>query len=77
MYQQQLKEEQELNQLNKQPNKELEQPIKVGKKKTVWFNIEQLKVLEKIFEIAPREINTSSAIRIGLNLYLEELKRAQ
>jgi len=76
MYQH-LEEEQELKQLNKQLNKSLNLPIKQGKKKTVWFNLKQLEVLDEIFKIAPREINTSSAIRIGLELYLEKLNNTQ
>lgn len=44
-----------------------------GKKFTVWFTVSQMEVLRKIQAI-DGDINTSSAIREGLKLYLKELQ---
>jgi hypothetical protein len=44
-----------------------------GKKFTVWFTVSQIEVLRKIQEI-DGDINTSSAIREGLKLYLKTLQ---
>jgi hypothetical protein len=51
--------------------------MKTGKKRTVWFSKEQEEVLQKILDLTGRETNVSNAIRDGLVLKLEQLKKAK
>ena len=47
----------------------------LGKKRTVWFTLDQIDVMDEILSITGREVNVSSAIREGLKLYLASLKK--
>ena len=45
-----------------------------AKNRLIYFTVEAQKDLSEIMKLAPREINNSVAVRIGLKLYLEQLQ---
>jgi len=45
-----------------------------GKRKIIYFTPDAQKDLQKIMKIAPREVNNSIAVRLGLKLYLKQLQ---
>lgn len=49
----------------------------LGKKRTVWFTDKQMKTMEEIQKLSDGDMSVSLAIRIGLDLLLEEIKKQE
>ncbi len=47
----------------------------LGKKRTVWFTDKQMETMEEIKILSNGDMTISLAVRIGLDLLLEELKK--